>query len=378
MKQSALILLAALVMASSARARSCNHTDAHPGAPCSNGLGHFHVCAATIANPDQLFNPAITPSTGPNRYKSPACRGGGVVDPQDQALFNSVFQRLNATTGGQGVSNKFCRKLHDLFVLPAGSNAYGVWEIPGRGNESMFIALPSQVGGPKTLADQENIMLAAAFAGSGKPVPAGLKYVSVDKPYVSAKQPGDGMALLAILAHELGHLLLADSNADGTGDPPTYVHPRSHPGNGNCDTPAANPCFESKFLAPPGTNNTLWNRDLFHHNMRRWIDFGGPHARNNNKYQDLAHDLDAVINGGGNFKTFLNGEFVSIYASVSPEEDFVETYKYKILADVAQASKLQLQFPDGSYVNVLDNMSGAAAGSNLRKKIDDCVTPLTP
>jgi len=206
-------------------------------------------------------------------------------------------------------------------------------------------------------------------------------YESEDNPYISDKQPGDGMALLAILAHELGHLLLADSNADGTGDPPTYVLPRSDTGTGkgNCGTPAGNsPCFENKFLAPPGTNNTLWNRDLFHHNMRRWIDFGGPNPRNNNKYQDLAHDLDAIIASGGNFKNFLDGEFVSIYASVSPEEGFVETYKYKILADVAQASRLRLKFPDGSHLNVFDNMSGAAAGSNLKKKIDDCVPPLTP
>jgi hypothetical protein len=52
-------------------------------------------------------------------------------------------------------------------------------------------------------------MLAAAFAGSGKPVPTGIMYESEDNPYISDKQPGDGMALLAILAHELGHLLLA-------------------------------------------------------------------------------------------------------------------------------------------------------------------------
>jgi hypothetical protein len=372
MKSSALILLVTFVMASSALARPCARPNAHAGAPCGNG-GHFHICAATIANPDQLFNPVITPNTGPNAYRSPRC-GGGAVDPRDLALFNGVYGLLDVGPGRPGrpdVSTKFCHKLHDLFVLPAGSNAYGVWEMQGRGNGSMFIALPSQANQPKpqTLADEENRMLAAAFVGTPPP---GLTYESDDL-------PAQGMALLAILAHELGHLLLADTNADGTGDPANgYVHGRSDPGGGNCDTPA-NTCFESKFLAPPGTNNTLWNRDLFHHNMRRWIDFGGPNRRNKNKYLDLNHDLDEAISRN-NYVNFLENEFVSFYASVSPEEDFVETYKYKILADVAQASNLRLNIPGdpNSPVYVLRKVSGAVTGSNLRKKIDECVTPLTP
>jgi hypothetical protein len=368
MKSSALILLVALVMASSARARPCAHADPHAGTPCGNG-GHFHICATTIANPDQLFNPAITPNTGRNAYRSPRC-GGGAVDPGDLALFNGVYGLLNAGPGRPDVSTKFCRKLHDLFVLTSGSNAYGVWEIPGRGNGSMFIALPSQAHQPQTLADVENRMLAAALNVAPGNLPAGLKFESDDL-------PAQGMALLAILAHELGHLLLADTNADGTGDPANgYVHPRSHPRDGNCDTPA-NTCFESRFLAPPLVNNTLWNRTLFHQNMRRWIDFGGPNRRNNNQYQDPNHDLDRAI-ATGNYRNFLDGEFVSFYAAVSPEEDFVETYKYKILADVAQASNLRLNIPGVGPVHVLRNVSGAAAGSNLRRKIDDCVTPLTP
>ena len=111
--------------------------------------------------------------------------------------------------------------------------------------------------------------------------------------------------------------------------------------------------------------------------MRRWVVFGGPTRRNNNQYQDAAHDLDAVI-ASGNYRTLLSGEFVSFYAAVSPEEDFVETYKYKILADVAQASNLTLNFPGGTTVSVLQAVSdAAAANTNLHYKIG-CVTGLTP
>jgi hypothetical protein len=119
----------------------------------------------------------------------------------------------------------------------------------------MFIALPSQAHQPKpqTLGDEENRMLPAAFA-PGNP-PPGLTYQSDDL-------PAQGMALLAILTHELGHLLLADTNLDGTGDPANgYVHGRSDPGGGNCDT-TENTCFERRFLSPPGVGTTLWNRTL--------------------------------------------------------------------------------------------------------------------
>jgi len=361
MKSSALILIVALGMASSAQARQCAHSDVHPKDKCKNGA-RFHICAATIPNPAQLFNPATTLDSD---YDTPDCDPTKTVTQADIDLFNKVYGLL---TGGPGpgrtdVSNKFCRKLKNLFVA-TGANAYGVWEHPERGDGSMFIVVPplaNQPGQPQKLADQENLMLRAAFAAYGKTVPAGLEYDSVD-------QPDQGMALLSILAHELGHLLLADVNADGTGGD-GKLHPRSDPSNGNCDKPAvANRCFESKFLQA-GASNTLWNRHLFYNNMRRWIDFG---SRNNNKYLDTAHDLDSI----GTYGTFLDGaEFVSFYAAVSPEEDFVETYKYKILADVAKTSQLKLKLPGGGEVTgLLDKVTNATG--NLKGKID-CVTPLT-
>jgi hypothetical protein len=364
MKSSALILLVALVVASSAQARQCAHQDVHPNDKCKQA-GRFHICAATIPIPGQLFNPAITLDKD---YDTPDCDPTKTVAPEDLALFNKVYGLLTAGKGRQDVATKFCRKLKNIYVT-AGPNAYGVWEIPGRGDGSMFIVVPplaKQPNQPQTLADQENIMLAAALAPN--PVPAGLYYESDDS-------ATDGMALLAILAHELGHLLLADKNADGTGDAANgHVHPRTDPAKGNCDPPAAQPdqCFENQFLQA-GANKTLWDRDLFHSNMRRWIDFGG---RNNNHYLDPNHDLDWAI--AGNYDKFLDGEYASFYAALSPEEDFVETYKYNVLADVAQRSNLRLHIPGVTDpLPVLNNVSSVANGSNLKGKID-CVKHLTP
>jgi hypothetical protein len=353
MKSSALILLLALVMASSARADSCTHPPAYPpGSPCGSATD-FHVCRIDIANPN--FDPAN------GNYKTPGC----APPLPDLTLFNKVYTLLNARAD---VRTTLCTRLPHVFVLQGGSNAYGVWEVPpgikpngqprpARAQGVMYIAVHPDANVGHNLAYQENKMLSAAFAP--RPVPAGLVYESDDG-------PGDGMALLSILAHELGHLLLAETNADGTGG-----HNQKHARSDLCDTQLQrrNPqtCFDDDFLA-------LWKAATFHPHMRRWIAFGG---RNNNKYLDLNHDLDEAIRTR-NYSNFLDGEFVSFDASASPEEDLVETYKYMILADVAQQSNLRLRIPGlANPVPVLQKVSGATAGSNLKRKID-CVNNLKP
>jgi hypothetical protein len=219
---------------------------------------------------------------------------------------------------------------------------------------------------PRTLAEQENKMLDAIFAPD--PRPAGLFFESDDR-------ADQGMALLSILAHELGHLLLAETNADGTGDPANgHVHERST----LCDTqqqrPNSETCFDDDFLA-------LWNAATFHRHMRRWIGFGDVRNRPN-RYLSGAHELSTVLPSPPRpanpdaAAALLDNEFASLYAAVSPEEDLVETYKYMILADVAQNSHLRLNIPQ-SPVYVLDKVSGATAGTNLKRKID-CVKRLKP
>ena len=354
------ILLLALAMASSARADSCPHP---ARVHTCNNASDFPLCTANaFVNPDTNFNPEITPD---NRYTPPTCNMA--APPIDPAAFQPVYDLLNPTRSD--VSSKLCNSITNLFVTTGGAQDFGIWEVPAgtlpdrvthrpaRAQGVMYIAVHPDANVGHNLAYQENKMLAAAFAP--KPVPAGLEYVSVDG-------TGDGMALLSILAHELGHLLLAETNADGTGG-----HGQKHGRSNLCDTQQQRPnpqtCFDDDFLA-------FWDTDKFHHHMRRWINFGG---RNNNKYLDLNHDLDEAIRTG-NYRNFLDGEFVSFGASASPEEDLVETYKYMILAEVAQASNLQLKIPGvKDPVPVLEKVSGPTAGSNLKKKID-CVNKLKP
>jgi hypothetical protein len=238
----------------------------------------------------------------------------------------------------------------------------------------MYIAIHPLATLPPTLADQENILLAAALN-----VPLSRIVAHNELPwFTSTDQPAQGMALLSILAHELGHLLLAQTNADGTGDA-NHTHPRSllcdKPGNRGA---SSNTCFDTNFV-PPNAGSTLWNPTVFYPGMRRWITFGD---RNGNKYQDATRDLDTIrglVNtnpsaANAAINTLLT-EFVSVFAAVSPEEDVVETYKYKILADVAKASNLTLHFPAGGPPSVLVLNNVPPAGSNLQRKAN-CVNSL--
>ena len=63
-------------------------------------------------------------------------------------------------------------------------------------------------------------------------------------------------------------------------------------------------------------------------------------------------------------------------AAVSPEEDFVETYKYKVLADVG--SHLTLKFPPSPGPNIKDAFDAVLhpSGAELPDKIK-CVAKLT-
>jgi hypothetical protein len=281
-------------------------------------------------------------------------------------------------------------------VQTDGTQDFGIWELPHGnkpngnprtpvGHEGIYIAVRPLINiTPLKLADQENMLLAAALGVPLSRITAATHdlpwYTSDDQPYTNEAQPGDGMALLAILAHELGHLLLADTNADGTGNN-NYTHGRSQ----LCDKQSANTCFDTYFVPPtPGT--TLWNPTYFYPGMRRWITFGD---RNGNMYQDAAHDLGQVrglvnapldpndlSSANDAINALLTGEFVSLFAATSPEEDFVETYKYQILANVAKASNLTLHYPDGTSVPVLNKVVPKPAGNHLQTKVN-CVKGLT-
>src|SRR5205085_2580678 len=132
---------------------------------------------------------------------------------------------------------------------------------------------------------------------------------------------------LAVLAHELGHVLIGDVNVDGVEDD----HPRRTDNPGKVGDPK-DFCFAAEFL------RNSWDANAFKGHQVRWVTF-----RYNNEVHHK-HRRDP----SGNFKwtqvrqwivsgrydqaadklkaLFGRKEFISFWAALRPEEDVVEPF----------------------------------------------------
>lgn len=341
MKSPVLMLLAALVFASSARAQpQCN---AHFTTPCPGGFD-FRSLICNMKSYDPIkFNPHMTPDS---QYTPPMCDSANVPAQNLKDRLKDAYDLAPAS-----VKAKLC-KLDQVFVTTDSSyttsarEPLGIWEAPARGGK-VYIAIPDHIlTSASSLADEENGILARLLTDPKAP---GRSLPSFRSNNAPAKTPA--AAILAVLAHELGHILLADGNLDGAG----ASHPRP------CSAPK-DTCFLHNFLGPPN-GTTLWNRAHFHRNMRRWVGFGATNGNTylntdvnfsaiKNQINDPTRDMDSTARVR---KIYLAG-LASVFAAVSPEEDFVETYKYKVLAAARDSSgasiDLSLDYPSGSPTTI--------------------------
>jgi hypothetical protein len=384
MKTRALILLVCLVMAHSAQAQTCRRHLSWLDPVCPVGIptapapGTFLYKVCDLRTPYDPSDPTDTTT-----YSSPTCNGIG--------LASAFFEQLASafTIAPVDVKQKLCA-LNQIFVSPSASSAWGIWELdpltgpaPKRGNGGTYITIPDSVLRSATsLAAAEMALYASLFDRTDYPP---------ELPLLSSTGTANtkGAGALAILAHELGHILLADTNADGWGgDGETSGGtPRKHPRTDVCERPIKD-CFEHKFLENSTGAVRRWDAKRFHDKMRRWVAFdrqGNPENKHNKSnfkkiWQDVkqSHWTDAEQ---GIQDIYTSGEFVSLFAAVSPEEDFVETYKYKVLAAARDAKTLEglnltiaFAAPIGP-VEVLDAVRSPAA--DLGGKIL-CVNSLVP
>jgi hypothetical protein len=383
MKWSAVILLVGLVMTSDARAQCTPHFLANdPVCDLGDSSGPAPdtflnlVCTMQTDYDTSKFSPISTPN---DQYTSPNCVGAAKdVSKQYLDLLGSAF-----TLAPDDVKKKFC-KLKHLFITTTAQGTLGIWEAPGRGSPGGQIylavtedALKSALTTKSLAAEELDIFKQLVNPSQGSPNFPQLPTFQDTSDL--AKKPE--AAILAILSHELGHVLLADTNADGTGGH-GQSHPRSDPDI--CGpVPSRRRCFETAFL---GTDmeQKRWSSIQFHtKGMRRWIQFGDIHSnkhQNQNlmslkRIQELVKTGNYVGATTGIYGVYANGEFVSLFADASPEEDLIETYKYKILAMTKSNNAtldLNITFPSGGYspINLLDRVRNVDPNSDLGGKID--------
>jgi len=358
MKASALIPLIFFVSAGSAQA-------AEPPAPTEPPTSHFQGACDSDPDGKKFAEKACYTRYDPGKagfgasYQPPACEKSKPVSEQQRETLANAYVRAP-----DYMKAKLCR-LTQLFVTRASRDAWrswGFWEGPDRSTRlSVYVAISEQeLGSKQSFADAENQTVRALLRLSN-----GHRRSVARLPGLRTTGPEDpGSTVLGVLAHELGHALLADTNADGT-DP---RHPRRA-----VSGPPRSKCFDEAFLG------ASWDANRFYENGRRWVEFGDQH-NNRQKNPDVRLNFDrlriAVHRGrldradDAITNVYASKEFASVFASLSPEEDFVETYKYKVLADAAQKPTVGFRLR-GRWVNVLDYLE-----SGLPAKKVDCLRDL--
>jgi hypothetical protein len=117
------------------------------------------------------------------------------------------------------------------------------------------------------------------------------------------------LAVLSQIAHELGHVLFYDIDA------------------GNIRNQALWNCFYN-------SNSPYQGQWKIFQQARRWVTFnddrGNKHKKDNKNLTDIDKDeihKQKYDDASKDIYDIVSGDWASVFAAVSPEEDFVETYK---------------------------------------------------
>jgi hypothetical protein len=302
------------------------------------------ICYTTFKNPgESVFAPD---------YRPPTCDKSRQLTPEQKSILAKAYSRAPDYMKG-----KLCR-LTQVFVTRSrswGPMGWGLWQGPDRlpDSKSVYIAISDrQLTGKQSFVDVENQtirdLLRAEYPGQGK----GLVQLKM------GATPDPELAVLAELAHELGHVLVADANMDGN----SRYHPRR-----KVSGPPKNACFETAFV------QASWDEKRYNKRLRRWVDFGEQYG-NRAKNPDLKFSLERLRRDvrRGNVEAanrliknvYSSNEFVSVASTINTQEDAVEVFKYKVLGDAMGNQKPGFDV-DGRSFNVFDALNSGV----LQKKV---------
>ena len=321
MKLKALFPFVLLIAGTSAQAADSS------GPPSTPPVSHFQGTCESDPDGKKFAARACYTKDNPadarygDEYQRPACDTGRQVTDKQRLMLARTYARAPDYMKG-----KLCR-LTQIFVTEdttEGPWGWGYWEgsdrPPGTG---VFVAVSGvELDKVASIAERQNETVDLLLGVQGeKKKQARLVRLK------SESAPDPVVTVLGGLAHELGHALLADTNADGVNE----LHPRRQ-----ISGPPTSSCFEDAII------NTSWDPGLFHHNMTRWVMFGDQ-GHNRPKSRELRFNLYRLreqadrgrLDGINDVleRIYRSPEFITVAAAIRPEEDFVETYSAKVVAD---------------------------------------------
>jgi hypothetical protein len=356
MRATALIPLVFLTITYSAKAVPASY----PEYPTTPPETHFQGTCVSDPDGTKFAEKACYTAFYPGRsgfaplYRPPTCDKSTPVTQAQKDILAKAYSRAPDYMKG-----KLCR-LTQLFVTRSpswGPMGWGFWEGPDRlpDSKSVYVAISDrELTSKKSFVDVENQTIRDLLRYSHGDRDKGKGLVQLK----TGAAPDPELTVLAELAHELGHALVADANMDGI----KRYHPRRR-----VSGPPRNACFESAFI------QASWDEERFNRHLQRWVDFGNQYD-NRAKNPDLKFSLERLRHDGGRGKfdvanrvirdVYSSKEFVSFPAAIYALEDVVETYKYKVLADVMGNQKVGFDL-DGREINVFDLLDSGA----LQKKV---------
>jgi hypothetical protein len=176
---------------------------------------------------------------------------------------------------------------------------------------------------------------------------AGLVYSAAPDPAASSAPVStpNAIAILGILAHEMGHILWWDKIM-----------------NKSCPQATRSYFYNYSWSNSPFSPRFHQFGDEFPENMHRV----GPDK--DQVKRDIANQN--FLQAASDLTQIYNGQWASLFATVSPDEDFVETYKLWVLTNpsaMQPLTSLSINIPMSRSVNMIDLLGNS---SILHDKID--------
>jgi hypothetical protein len=271
--------------------------------------GSAFAACATPSGPayPQICHLAQPYNPNARPYVPPQCTPAG-----QPPIITDAFDRAHSR-----VQADLCR-LDAIFIT---NYNIGVRENPADQGRKSYIFLDSNLLNGATLAAEEtalqNSILAAYNLGNIR-----IQY--------SAAGDNGYLGVVAVMAHEMGHVNWYAKNVRNQA------------------------CFQQAFMGRSWTGATP---------NRRWVNFAEATA-NDHRADPDTHPKKKRLPPGKVRK--LHQNFVSVFASVSPEEDYVETYKLLALrSDVSPSLTSLVINANGQDIDVLQNSQQAPISAKL-------------
>ncbi|MGE5268143.1 MAG: hypothetical protein ACM3JG_00580 [Thiohalocapsa sp.] len=271
---------------------------------------HVAVCAY-----DRIEKLRVQGYTQPNGPSYKPDRDG----PASAAMVADV--QAAVALAPQFFRDRLCQ-LDAIFIAPSGESwGMRAWDA-GNPTIKRYIALSADLwtpgGPPLRLSEYKDKVLHTLFAGWSGPNAPKYKMMLGDPSHDPA------MTLLAVMAHEYGHVLFYDTFVSSPGSPPDFHTPAFCGGNFYKDS------WEDASL--PRT--TIW--------WRKFTEIDGSHPPGDVQMGQIRHALSHPAIARGLLSRFFSGKlplhagrprgrWASLLAAFTPDHDFVESFALFVL-----------------------------------------------